>query len=304
MVVPAGATFSQVTDSLAAHGIVRHRRWFRFLARAGRYDRFLKAGTYEFTPGVSSINVLETLEGGRGVMTRLTVPEGLTLAGLADLVAGQTDITAEAFLAAAQDTAFLRTSGIHAPTAEGFLLPETYFLGLQTSAKDLVRLLVASFNAAWRPAWTARLDTLGLTRSQVVILASIIEGEARVDEERAIIAAVYHNRLRIGMALQADPTVQYAIAQKTGQRKPRLYEKDYTIESPYNTYRVPGLPPGPVNSPGRRSLEAALYPADVRFLYFVAQPDGHHVFSLTYDEHLRATARIRREAARAESEPR
>jgi UPF0755 protein len=121
-----------------------------------------------------------------------------------------------------------------------------------------------------------------------------VEGEARADDERETIAGVYRNRLRIRMALQADPTVQYAILLATGVRKPRLYQKDYLVPSPYNTYLHPGLPPGPVNSPGRRSIEAALYPADNHFLYFVAGPDGRHVFSRTYDEHLRNVAKMRR----------
>ena len=123
--------------------------------------------------------------------------------------------------------------------------------------------------------------------------ASIVEGEARADDERETIAGVYHNRLRIGMALQADPTVQYAIFLATGKRKPRLFTKDYQFRSPYNTYLNPGLPPGPVNSPSRRSIEASLYPARVPYLYFVAGPDGRHVFSRTYDEHLRAIAKVR-----------
>jgi UPF0755 protein len=154
--------------------------------------------------------------------------------------------------------------------------------------------MARSFEAAWRPEWDARLDTLKLTRLQLVTLASIVEGEARVDEERQVIAGVYHNRLRIGMALQADPTIQYAIMLETGGRKPRLYTKDYRFPSPYNTYLHPGLPPGPVNSPGRRSIEASLYPAKVPFLYFVAMPDGRHRFSATYDEHLRNVAASRR----------
>jgi UPF0755 protein len=132
-----------------------------------------------------------------------------------------------------------------------------------------------------------------MNQLELVTLASIVEGEARADEERETIAGVYRNRLRIGMALQADPTVQYAISLKRGKRKSRLFEKDYQFKSPYNTYLNPGLPPGPVNSPSRRSLEAALYPANVRYLYFVARPDGRHVFSRTYSEHLRAIRQIR-----------
>jgi UPF0755 protein len=154
--------------------------------------------------------------------------------------------------------------------------------------------MVAEFGQRWKPEWHARRDTLQMSLRDVVALASIVEGEARVHDERPIIAGVYHNRLRIGMALQADPTVQYAIQLATGERKKRLFEKDYEIDSPYNTYRHPGLPPGPVNSPSLRSIEAALYPASVPYMFFVARPDGRHVFSRTYDEHLRAVAAARR----------
>jgi UPF0755 protein len=134
-----------------------------------------------------------------------------------------------------------------------------------------------------------------MSRSDILALASIVEGEARHDEDRPIIAGVYMNRLRRGMPLQADPTVQYAIQLKTGERKPRLFFKDYEFPSPYNTYLHQGLPPGPVNSPGLRSIAAALYPADVPYLYFVAGPDGRHVFSRTIREHNAAVARIQAE---------
>ena len=153
--------------------------------------------------------------------------------------------------------------------------------------------MAEGFKSEWKPAWDARLDSLGMNRLELVTLASIVEGEARADDERETIAGVYRNRIRIGMALQADPTVQYAISLKRGRRKSRLFEKDYQFKSPDNTYLNPGLPPGPVNSPSRRSLEAALYPANVQFLYFVARPDGRHVFSRTYREHLRAIRQIR-----------
>jgi UPF0755 protein len=165
-----------------------------------------------------------------------------------------------------------------------------------TRPTELIRVMAEGFKNQWEPEWTSRLDTLRMTELQVVTLASIVEGEARADDEREVIAGVYYNRLRIGMALQADPTVQYAIALKTGSRKPRLYQKDYHFPSPYNTYLHIGLPPGPVNSPGRRSIEATLYPARVPYLYFVAGPDGRHMFSRTYDDHLRAVARARKAA--------
>ncbi|MGH7656780.1 MAG: endolytic transglycosylase MltG, partial [Gemmatimonadales bacterium] len=152
--------------------------------------------------------------------------------------------------------------------------------------------MVRAFNRAWKPEWTAQLDSLGMNRLEVVTLASIVEGEAILDSERPIIAGVYHNRLRIGMALQADPTVQYAL-QLQGERKQRLYIRDYRTPSPYNTYLHPGLPPGPISSPGVASIEATLHPASVPYLYFVAMLGGRHAFSRTYQEHLIAISRAR-----------
>lgn len=293
--VPPGSSFSAVTDSLAAHGVIGNRLWFTFLARVRGSDRSVRAGAYEFAPRLNAWRVLDILAEGREASRRFTVPEGLTVLDLAALAWERLGIPGDAVLAAARDSAVASaTLGFPVRSFEGFLRPETYTVPLSLSGPELVRLMAESFKADWKPEWTARLDTLHLTQLQLVTLASIVEGEARADEERETIAGVYHNRLRIGMALQADPTVQYAIALKTGQRKPRLYVKDYQFPSPYNTYLHPGLPPGPVNSPSRRSIEAALYPAKVPYLYFVAGPDGRHVFSRTYDEHRRAIARLRR----------
>lgn len=299
--IPPHATFAAVTDSLARHQIVRSRLWFKLLARLKGLDRSVKAGVYEFPRYAPAGEVLAALAEGRTASVRLTVPEGLTIADIATISAEHLGIPADSFLTAARDTAELRALGLTAPSLEGFLRPETYAIPLGSSARDVVRMLAQGFKQEWQPAWTARLDSIGMTQLQVLTLASIVEGEARADGERETIAGVYRNRLRIGMALQADPTVQYALLLNTGRHKSRLYEKDYQVESPYNTYLHPGLPPGPVNSPSRRSIEAALYPADVRYLYFVAGPDGHHIFSRSYDEHLRNVARIRRLAREAEN---
>ena len=293
--VPPGTSFSAVTDTLAAHGVVSNRVWFKLLARVRGADRSVRAGVYEFAPGLSAWKVLDILASGDEVATRFTVPEGLTIPEVAALAQEKLGIPADSFVAAAQDSAAAsRALGFPARSFEGFLRPETYSLRHGTTAAELVRVMAEGFLAAWRPEWDARLDTLRWTRAQLVTFASIVEGEARADDERETIAGVYHNRLRIGMALQADPTVQYAIFLATGKRKPRLFTRDYQFRSPYNTYLHPGLPPGPVNSPSRRSLEASLYPARVPYLYFVAGPDGRHVFSRSYEEHLRAIARVRR----------
>jgi UPF0755 protein len=293
--LPPGATFGAVTDTLAAHGIIASRRVFRLLARVRRVDRSVRAGVYEFPPGTSPWTVLDVLARGAAVSLRLTVPEGLTIPELAALAAGRLGVREDSVVAAANDAAAATALlGFPVKSFEGFLRPETYILPTGVSARELVRLMAEGFRSSWEPGWTARLDSIRMTQLQLVTFASIVEGEARADDERETIAGVYHNRLRIGMALQADPTIQYAIALATGKRKPRLYQKDYQYPSPYNTYLHPGLPPGPVNSPSLRSLQAALYPARVPYLYFVAGPDGRHVFARTYDEHRRNIARIRR----------
>jgi UPF0755 protein len=292
--IPRGASFTEALDSLEARGLVRDRIWARATGRLGRYHRTIKPGIYEFPRGSSLFRMLNDLRDGRFVTVRLTVPEGLTLPDIAAIVELRLGIPEDSFLAAARDTALLRQHGVDAPTAEGFLAPETYVVPAHSSAREMAVAMLDQFNRSWDPSWDSLAAAAGLTRLGVVTLASIVEGEARVDDERPVIAGVYLNRLRIGMPLQADPTVQYAIQQQTGARKPRLLFRDYRIPSPYNTYLHRGLPPGPVGAPGRQSIAAVLAPADVPYLYFVAGPDGRHVFSRTYGEHLRAVARVRR----------
>lgn len=297
IVVPPGASFGSVLDSLDAHGLVGNRFFLKLRAKLTSADRAVHAGTYEIPRGTSHADMLRLLGEGQQLEVRFTVPEGLTIADIAELAEARLGIPADSFSAAARDPALADSLGLAARSLEGFLRPDTYQLPTQITARELVRRLATEFVQVWKPEWDARLDTLQLSRPELLALASIVEGEARVDTEREVIAGVYHNRLRIGMALQADPTVQYAIMLRTGERKKRLFEKDYEFESPYNTYLHPGLPPGPVNSPGLRSIEAALYPDTVPYLFFVAQPDGRHVFTRTYREHLRAVAEARRARA-------
>lgn len=292
--IPPGATFRALTDTVAAHGLIASRLWFRALARVTGTDRTVKAGIYDIPPAAGAWRTLRILKEGRVATVRLTVPEGLTLLELAGLVESRLGIPSDSLLALASDSSIREVFGTTEPSLEGFLLPETYTLPLPVTGEMLLRAMTAEFERRWDSAWDRRLDSIGLNRYQLLTLASIVEGEARHDDERATIAGVYTNRIRRDMPLQADPTVQYAIQLKTGERKSRLLFKDLEIESPYNTYLNAGLPPGPVNSPGLESIQAALYPADVPWLYFVAGPDGHHVFSRTLIEHNRAIAEIRR----------
>ena len=290
--VPPGAALAEVTDTLVARGVVRHQWWFKTVARIQGLDRSVKAGVYDFVPGTSAGSILATLAAGREAMERVTIPEGLTVAETAELLAAELPISPAAIVEVAHDSTLVRRLST-AGTVEGYLFPETYTVRVSIDARGMVATMVNEFRRHWLPEWDRRLDSLGLTRDQVVTLASIVEGEARAADERAVISGVYHNRLRLGMRLQADPTVQYAIQQATGSRKTRLLLKDYEFQSPYNTYLIKGLPPGPISSPGSASIVAALYPADVPYLYFVADSTGRHVFTRTYREHVRAIARIR-----------
>lgn len=292
--IPPGATISAIADSLADHGVISSPRWFRLLARVGGYDRRLQSGPYELTRRQGARSALKALTGGHAMLARFTVPEGFTLLDIADAAEKSLGIPKELLLAETRDTALLREFGVPGRSLEGYLKPETYFFAPGVGPDIVVRALAQAARSDWDSAWSARAEAQGLDRATTLTLASLVEGEARVDDDRPLVAAVYRNRIRLGMPLQADPTVQYAIELATGQRKLRLYEKDYAFDSPYNTYLRPGLPPGPVGAPGRKSIEAVLSPAPVPFLYFVAGPDGAHVFTRTYAEHLRAIRRLRR----------
>jgi UPF0755 protein len=290
--VPRGASFADAVDSLAARGVIGSPTLFSVYARIRGLPGVLKSGTYRLPIGADYDMVVRTLRVGRGVEVRWVVREGLMLSEVAALAAAELRIPRDSFLAAAQDPAVLAGLGLTgtAESAEGYLFPTTYQLPVGIGAADLVRLMTEEFENHWRPAWDRRLRELAMTRHQLITLASIVESEVRYGPDREYVSAVYHNRLRRRMPLQADPTVIYA----HGQRLPRVWEKHLRIRSPYNTYLHAGLPPGPISQPGAASIEAALFPKPVPYLYFVAQWDGKHVFSTTYAQHLEAIERLRR----------
>ena len=292
--IPPGSTVLAVADSLAAHQLIGSIGWFRFRARVARVDRRLKVGIYEFQPGASITAILRKLRTGDALQFRVTLPEGGTLFDLARNAESQLGIPSQTLLDAASDSALRARYDISAPSVEGWLLPESFdFDGFTTASQVLDRFLAARRNG-WLPKWDSSAARAGLSRFDVLTLASIVEAEALVPSDRPPIAAVYRNRLRKRMLLQADPTIQYAYLLRDGQRKPRLYNKDYAFASPWNTYRHPGLPPGPIGDPGNAAIEAVLYPPDVAFLYFVAGPDGKHLFARTYSEHLANIRRTRK----------
>ncbi len=286
--VPRGATLSAVAESLAARDLVQSAALFRFYATLKGQGRAVQAGTYDVPRGGSMDAVLRILVAGRPAERRLSIAEGLMLTEIAAAIEAQLGIPAESVLVAARDDSLRDALRVPGATLEGYLFPSSYLVPIGARARDVVRQMATEFWRRWTPTWDARLDTLGLSRGELVTLASIIEGEVRYGPDRRYVASVYHNRLALGMRLQADPTVIYALG-----RRRRLFERDYQTRSPYNTYVIDGLPPGPIGSPSTASLQAALYPARSQFLYFVARPDGKHIFSRTYAEHLRAIREVR-----------
>jgi UPF0755 protein len=295
VVVPGGASFRAAADSLASAKVIGSAALFRLYATARGDDRAIKPGVYELRRGASWASVLEALTSGKARLGAVTIPEGYEIAQIVPLVARALDVPADSVTAAVSDTALLRRLDVPTPTVEGYLFPETYTFTPGTTAREAVDRMVGEFERRWRPEWNPQLQRLAMSRHDVITLASIVEKEARRAEERPVISAVYHNRLKRRMPLQADPTVQYA----RGSHTARVLYKDLEVASPYNTYRNAGLPPGPIASPGSPSISAALFPANVPYLFFVAAPDGHHEFRTTFEEHTRARAELRRETKAA-----
>jgi UPF0755 protein len=279
--IPPRSTLRVAAESLSRAGLIKSPTFFRVYAKFRGGDRQIRAGTYELRKDLGYGGIYDALTGGKGLVRTVTIPEGYSVSQVVRVVATKLQVPPESVEAAVRDTALRRRLDVPAATLDGYLFPDTYTVPEGATARDLVRLMVRRFEQVWTPQWTARLDTVGLSRNDIMTLASIVEEEARLPAERPVIAAVYMNRLRSGMRLQADPTVQYALPERVS----RLLFKHLRVKSPYNTYQNKGLPPGPIASPGKPSIEAALYPAQVPYKFFVAFPDGHHEFRVTQAQH-------------------
>ena len=295
--IPADAPVAEVAEVLAEHGVVASAAEFERVARIGSRHRSIKPGIYPLRPSMHTGHVLALLRRGRPPAAKVVVRERMTLAEIALEVERALGIEPEAFLTAARDSALRARVGARAGSIEGYLYPTTYYVNLKASPEHVLRQMVDTFETRWNHAWVERLGVLGMSRDEAVTLASIVAGEMPHPDEIARVAAVYHNRLRHRMRLQADPTVVYAL----GERR-RLTFKDYRVESEYNTYTFRGLPPGPIGQPSSTSLEAALHPVDSDEMFFVGRWDGRHEFSRTYREHLRTIARVRGRARSASAE--
>lgn len=289
VIIPVAAPPEEIAESLATHDIVRSPGSFLWYAKLNGQKEHLKGGAYRLTPGMPVNELAARLVEGRPLADRMVIGPGLWVNEIAWYVERQTGISADSFKVAARDSTLRAAVGARGETLEGYLFPTSYYVRVGSSALDVVRLMAEEFESHWDPASDARLDSLGLIRDELLTIASIIEGEGPSDSGRAYISSVYHNRLARGMRLQADPTVVYALG-----RRQRLYNKDYQTRSPYNTYLFAGLPPAPINNPSAEAIEAALYPPETDYYFFVAGRDRKHIFSRSYREHLMVIRGVRR----------
>ena len=283
--IEPGMTLRQVSGLLARKRVIGNPTTFSlYTVLKGRQSQ-IQAGEYQLSPTLKPEEILHKLVTGDTVVYTLTIPEGYRLSEIAGLLESRGLADAERFRQAVRDPQFLQAFGLSGGTLEGYLFPDTYQFRKRPTETELVRIMTDTFRRrAMKPEYLERARELGFSFHQIVTLASLIEKETGRPEERPLISAVFHNRLKRKMKLQTDPTVIYALAHFDGN----IRKKDLSVDSPYNTYRYRGLPPGPIASPGLESIHAALYPADSQALYFVSRQDGSHHFSTSLEEHNRA----------------
>ena len=282
--IPKGRSLKATADILRHRSIITNPTKFIVFARFKGYDKRLKAGEYLLSAGMSPAAILEIMVNGAVRLHKLTVPEGYTLYQIAALVEKAGLATQAEFINAATDPLLVRKHGLTGQTFEGYLFPDTYLFPKNISVQKIIATMVKRFRSVFTAKWEARSAQIGLSVHQVVTLASIIEKETGAPGERSLISSVFHNRLKKRMRLESDPTVIYGIKNFDGN----LTRKHLATRTPYNTYKIRGLPPGPIANPGRAALEAALYPADTAYIYFVAKKDRTHHFSTNLRAHNRA----------------
>jgi UPF0755 protein len=300
VMIPDGSTFQFVAALLERERLIKSRSAFVLLGKSQSADRKVHAGEYELNPGMTPAEILSKLLNGHVLLHPLTIPEGLTITQIADLVSQQGLTDRAEFLRLAKDRAFIASLGIRAETLEGYLYPDTYKFPRSVKAQEVLVAMVEQLRQMVGADLLARMQELKMTMHEVLTLASVIEKETGSGGERPEISAVFHNRLKKHIPLQSDPTVIYGLPSFDGN----LHKKDLSSPSPYNTYRVQGLPPGPIANPGIQAIRATLYPSDSRSLYFVSRNDGTHKFSTTLMEHNQAVEKYQRRPFRRASLPR
>ncbi len=294
--VTDGMSFKAIANALQKEGIIRYRGYFEIIGRLQGISRKVRVGYYGMSTNMSLWEVLEALRKGRIIEYEVVIPEGYNLYQIGWTLSGTPLVSdPQQFIKLVKNKEYVRSLGIEADSLEGYLFPDTYFLPKGLKLEDIPKRMVLRYKTMFADSYRARADELGMTEQQVLTLASIIEKEAKVSSERKLISAVYHNRLKKGMRLQADPTCVYGVKAWVTQ----VTKSDLKRKSPYNTYLHKGLPPGPIANPGQGAILAALYPEPVAYLFFVAQGDGSHYFSNDYEAHEKAVGRYRTNKKRA-----
>jgi UPF0755 protein len=284
IVIPAGQSLKTTTEVLFKNGIITSPFKFNLVARLKGYDKHLKAGEYALSASMAPIQIMEKLVKGEVELYKITIPEGFNIYQIADLVAEAGFAQNSNFIEAATNAELADRIGINAKTFEGYLFPETYYFPKKVKVETIISTMVDRFWKVFNPTWQQRADQLGFSIHQIVTLASIIEKETGAPFERPVISSVFHNRLKKKMRLESDPTVIYGLENFDGNLKRAHLE----APTPYNTYKIKGLPIGPIANPGAKSLEAALYPADTKFIYFVSKKNKTHQFSTNLKDHNQA----------------
>jgi len=287
--IPKGSTFRQAVEIFSQENLIRDKTLFLFIGRITRIDRKIRAGYYSIYKTMNSLDLLRVLRKGQIIEYEVTVVEGDSLREIAEKLADKGIIDREEFRKLSSDKILLSSYGIKAPTLEGYLFPDTYKIPKGLDPEEAIGMMINKMREKFSGKLAARAVEMGLSEREVLTLASIIEKEAATDEERPLVSAVYHNRLKRKIPLQADPTAIYGIKSS----KERITFEDLKRKTPYNTYTIKGLPPGPIASPGIKSIIAALYPANAPYIYFVSNNDGTHHFSVTGEEHERAVREYR-----------
>ena len=280
----SGYTMKKISEELAASRIIRNATLFSLHARLESADEKIQAGSYRFSDGMTPVEILAKLVNGDVFEVRFSVPEGYSIFQIGELLEKRKIVPKESFLRQCFNRTLLNELEIPTKSVEGFLSPRTYTIRPDTDAKALIKEMVSQFRATYNLKFADRARCLGLSELEVLTLASMIDKEAVVPAERPLIASVFHNRLKRNMPLQSDPTSVYGIRAFAG----KISKQDILRDTPYNTYRIKGLPPGPIGNPGEESIEAVLFPAQTQYLYFVARKDGTHQFSTILAEHNRA----------------
>jgi UPF0755 protein len=288
--IRSGQSFRETVKQLNRVGVLRDPIKFRLLARVRRLDTKIQAGEYQFSPRITPNEILNTLSTGQTILYSVTIPEGYHLYQIADLLENTEILNSKRFIAAALDPEQVRKEGIEGNSFEGYLFPDTYRFPKDMEPEAVIKTMVSRFREVFMPEWEKRYDSTPLSLHEVVTLASMVEKETGVASERPLIAAVFLNRLKRGMRLESDPTVIYGMEDFNGN----LTREDLEKYTPYNTYKIKGLPPGPIANPGLDSLKSILNPADEPYIYFVSKNNGTHVFSRTIKEHNRAVKKYQK----------